>query len=259
MNIVEIGRLPDPRVVLEKRATLAAIGRGAKAIAPFIPGAVAGGALSTAENKYAPWMEGVSPVWKGLNVALGTTVGAAGGSALRRASAANPAHAAAGAEALEKTVASLAMKSLGVKGIAHTLQRADKYVDMQESLAQKGLDAAESQERGGKAVAIAAGTIVAGIVGAMGYDYWKMRRQEKKRTGMIRVTLPTSRQDAESKVDIPLAALPEETYKGVLRDTRRRLRSEVEERKMRRGQAAAALRDGAEVINRMSEPVPAKG
>lgn len=244
MNIVEIGRLPGPRVAAKQSG----LGRGAIAAAKLIGGGIAGNAFARLENKaYMPSGENSETVRqiRNMNEMIGTLSGAALGTA--------------GRKFVAPILSQYPMKAVAAGIAAH-------HLNMQQSVADKNLQAAGAMRDAGQAgvsaakwQGVAAGTIIAGIVGAMGYDYWKMRRQEKKRTGMIRVTLPTSRQDAESKVDIPLAALPEETYKGVLRDTRRRLRSEVEERKMRRGQAAAALRDGADVINRMSEPAPAKG
>jgi hypothetical protein len=110
----------------------------------------------------------------------------------------------------------------------------------------------KATRKGSRNALMAAGILSAGMLGAAGMHAMRMRKDVGGRKGSISVTLPTSRPDTESKVDIPLSVLPNETYKAVLRDTRRRLRQEAEERKRRKavpGSAVPQIEAGASLYD----------
>ena len=114
---------------------------------------------------------------------------------------------------------------------------------------------ARSTEGAGRKLLMAAGILAAGGLGATGYQAWRDRKQDKVRKGTIQVTLPTRRLgDVESRVDMPLDVLSTEAYKGIMRDTRRRLRAEKDERTQRKGLAAPAIQAGADLYDSFAEP-----
>lgn len=120
--------------------------------------------------------------------------------------------------------------------------------------AQSSAEASKAEARASLGTLVASAVLTSGILGALGYQAYKGRKEEKKRKGQIKVTLPTRQQDAESIVDIPLAALPEETYKSVLRDTKRRLREESQQRKKRKGKAVSDIQDASVLYDRFTQP-----
>ena len=101
----------------------------------------------------------------------------------------------------------------------------------------------------------AAGILAAGGLGATGYQALRDHKQDMARKGTIRVTLPTKRPgDVESTVDMPLDVLSNEAYKGIMRDTRRRVRAENTERVQRKGLALPAMQAGADVYDSFATP-----
>ena len=225
-------------------------------------GAGIGAGVSGAENEYAPYMQDQSKAIKALNLVLGTTAGAGlGGSAYLAKS--NPA---AAVTLSGSQIPGLVGKSLAVKGIGTASGLGEKAVREYSTGVQKALEAsqaqeraAEAQERGAKATSkgllASSAVVTAGILGALGYQAYKNRKEERKRKGQIKVTLPTGQTDAESVVDIPLAVLPEETYRNVLRDTRRRLRQESEQRKKTKSRAVDNISNSSIMYDNLTQPL----
>jgi hypothetical protein len=121
-------------------------------------------------------------------------------------------------------------------------------------------NAAASQAAASRQVRNAALILGTGITGAMAYSLWRDKQQhqrrlwEAQRAGNIRVTLPTPEGDTESVVEIPLIRLPESTQRGVMRDTRRRLREETELRTQRKSPVADTIRDSSSFYDRFTLP-----
>ena len=111
------------------------------------------------------------------------------------------------------------------------------------------------QEGTGRKLLLAAGILAAGGLGATGYQALRDRKQDMARKGTIRVNLPTKRPgDVESTVDMPLDVLSNEAYKGIMRDTRRRVRAENAERVQRKGLALPAMQAGADMYDSFATP-----
>ena len=130
---------------------------------------------------------------------------------------------------------------------------------MPESIEQAGKSVETASKEQGEAVGrkllLAAGILAAGGLGATGYQALRDRKQDMARKGTIRVTLPTKRVgDTESTVDMPLDVLSNEAYKGIMRDTRRRVRAENAERVQRKGLALPAMQAGADVYDSFATP-----
>lgn len=130
---------------------------------------------------------------------------------------------------------------------------------MPESIEQAGKSVETASREQGQAVGrkllLAAGILAAGGLGATGYQALRDRKQDMARKGTIRVTLPTKRPgDVESTVDMPLDVLSNGAYKGIMRDTRRRVRAENTERIQRKGLALPAMQAGADVYDSFAEP-----
>lgn len=122
-------------------------------------------------------------------------------------------------------------------------------------LRQAETEAANMQAGASKQMRNAAAIISAGILGATGYKIWRDRQKDTQRKGTIRVTLPTRRVgDTESVVDMPLDVLSNEAYRGIMRDTRRRVRAENAERVQRKGLALPAMQAGADVYDSFATP-----
>lgn len=120
-------------------------------------------------------------------------------------------------------------------------------------LRQAETEAANMQAGASKQMRNAAAIISAGIIGATGYKIWRDRQKDMQRKGTIRVTLPTRRVgDTESTVDMPLNVLSNEAYKGIMRDTRRRVRAENTERIQRK--ALPAMQAGADMYDSFATP-----
>jgi len=136
----------------------------------------------------------------------------------------------------QATQATKALADAEMKNLAQPTTMRQAQTDAARSQAH----AARSQASAAKSQILAAGlgglAIAGGLTAYIRHAKKKQEREEMaaRRSGKIRVTLPTPQLDAESIVDIPFTALPESTYKGVMRDTRRRLRGELEQRKRKK-------------------------
>ena len=131
----------------------------------------------------------------------------------------------------------------------------ESFKTLPTSITETGKSIEQAQAGTGRKLLVAAGILAAGGLGATGYQAYRDRKQDTSRKGTIRVTLPTKRLgDAESTVDMPLNVLSNEAYKGIMRDTRRRVRGENTERIQHRGAAVAPMQMGAEMYDSFAEP-----
>lgn len=207
-----------------------------------IAGGLAGAGLSELENRH--YLSEIGEKNQDINSLIGTITGAA--LPTRHAG---------------KALLSWPFKTLGM------LYRADKNKEVENQLpiarmqlqaAEAGVTAASAQQAAADqqrraaiwgAVPGALGSLT--LAGGLGLLVHELRKREQRRKGTVRVRLPTRNpSDQETMVDIPLEVLPHTTYKDVLRDTRRKLRGESEERVKRKGAdnlriANEALREGA--------------